>query len=184
MKKNNLSVWTFPYRTGIYIRKPWTWFKDLYWNIRNFWHRGRYGYAFVDVWDFCTWYPRVGAEALRYLAKHSSSYPGISPWNTPKKWEEFLLQFARNLDECAKSIDMDYSDNKNEYAKEFYNMKTTHHRHENPDGTITVLTELTPEQQEVRNKYFEREKELQEEYKQMRINTYAKLGEILDRVWD
>ena len=67
--KNELSVWTFPYRKGYYLTHPWKWFNDLYWNIRNFWHRGRYGFAYVDAWNWFDWWPKAGAAALEHIAK-------------------------------------------------------------------------------------------------------------------
>lgn len=110
MKKNDLSVWTFPYRKSYYLTHPWKWFKDIYWNVRNFWHRGRYGYAYVDVWNWYHWWPKAGAEALRYLAEHNSGYPDYAPWETMEKWKAYLLETADKLDWCIESCDHEEAD--------------------------------------------------------------------------
>ena len=185
MKKDNqLSVWSFPYRKQYYLTHPWKWFNDAYWNIRNFWHRGKYGFAYVDVWDFCTWYPRVGAAALRYLAKHGNGYPGFEPWDTPEKWESHLHQMAEDLEKCALTNDICYSDKDNEYAEAFHNMNTNRQRRENPDGSITTWTELTDEQKDLRDKYFARMQEIDKEYDEFNKNTYTTIGTMIRRYWD
>ena len=182
---NRLSLFTWSFSRLYYLKRPWKWFKELYWNIRNFIHRGKYGYSYTDVWDFCTWYPRVGAEALRYLAKHGCGYPGIQPWDTPERWEEHLLNMARKLDKCADTMDFEYSMNENEYANEFYEEKNKiYKRKENEDGTVTTWVELTPEQEKIKDKYFEREEEIQNSYDKYREETYAELGQMIGRYWD
>ena len=176
-KKNPLSVWTFPYHKRYYITHPWKWFNDLYWNVRNFWHRGRYGYAYVDVWNLGDWAPRVIAEALRYLAKHHHGYPGYVPWETPEKWAEHLKYLANQFQRCADLMDGECeTDERNEYKKAF---EERAHR----DYTIWTFGR-TPEEDELRNKYFERCKELQEVDKCYAREVFGFFGENLMRYWD
>ena len=185
MKQNKLSLWDFPYRKSYYLTRPWKWFKDLYWNIRNFWHRGRYGYAYVDVWNFCDWYPRVGAEALRYLAKNGSGYPGVEPWDTPEKWREYLEYLANRLERCANSQDILFGEDRNEYKNALDEiMEQTYRRKENADGTISTWHELTPEQEEIRKKYWEREREIRDADNAYNVETYKWIGEDIGRLWD
>jgi len=183
---NKLSVFTFQCRKSYYLTHPWRWFKELYHNIRNFVHRGKYGYAFVDVWDFCEWYPRVGAAALRYLADHASGYPGIPPWDTPEQWHDHLIDMARNLEKCADTLDICYTDDKNEYAEQFHMMSNSLRRHSKDPvtGCYCTFTEESPEFMELRDKYFAREKELEAEYKEFRMNVGAALFDNLARYWD
>ena len=185
MKKNNpLSVWTFPYRKQYYITHPWKWFKDLYWNIRNFWHRGRYGYAFVDVWNFCDWYPRVAAEALRYLAAHGSGYPGIKPWETPEKWREYLNYLANRLQRCADSQDICWGEERNEYAEDYEKMMNKAYKETKDGDTILAHFEMTDEDKELRDKYFNRVRELAEADEAYDIETFRWIGEDIRRLWD
>lgn len=185
MKQNKLSLWDFSYRKSYYLTHPWKWFKDLYWNIRNFWHRGRYGYAYVDVWGFCEWYPRVGAAALRYLAKNKSSYPGTKPWYTPEEWTKYLEYMANRLDRCADSQDILFGVDRNEYKDKLNEiMCETRKITYNDDGTVTHSFDLTPEQEVIRKKYWEREKEIREADQQYIEETYKWLAEDLGHFWD
>lgn len=185
MKKENvLSVWSFPYRKRYYLTHPWMWMKDLYWNIRNFWHRGRYGFAYVDVWNFCSWYPRVGAAALEYLALHKSGYPGIKPWDTPEAWEEYLHYLSKRLERCANAQEIDFGEERNEYSEAFDEMMKRVY-HEKKEGKwIEASFDMTDEDKELRDKYFERAKELAEVDNQYTIETFKWIGEDLGRLWD
>jgi len=168
---NKLSLWTFTYRKSYYLTHPWKWLRDVYWNIRNFWHRGRYGFAYVDVWNWCNWWPNVGAAALRYMAEHGSGYPGTEPWETPEKWREFLITQADNLDKAAKSCDFLGCDDENEYAEAFHKL----HKE---------FKDLTVEEKILKQKYWNRTNELQNRYARWRANLFENIGRNLDRYWD
>lgn len=171
MKKNNLSLWTFSYRKSYYFTHPWKWFEEIYWNIRNTIHRGRYGFAYADVWSWYSWWSRVGAEALRYLAEHHHGYPGYEPWDTPEKWDEYLVELADKLDWCADSCEMDCHEKTNEYWNAFLE-------------TSSFLKKRTPEENEIAKKYWERENELTEQDEQKRAEIFAEIGRLLPRFWD
>lgn len=185
MKKNPLSVWTFPYRKSYYLTHPWKLFKDIYWNIRNFWHRGRYGYAYVDVWNMCDWAPRVIAEALRYLRDHSHGYPGVSPWETPEKWHDHLDYLANQFQRCADFQDFVATDERNEYKDDFEAMSERTHREYKDENGFTVWTsERTPADEELAKKYFERAAELAKVDRMYAREVFEFFGENLGRYWD
>ena len=185
MKKNELSVWTFPYKKSYYLTHPWKLWHDFYWNIRNFWHRGRYGFAYVDVWDWSEWWPKVGAAALRYLKENGHGYPGIEPWETPEKWDEHLQELADKLDWCADSQDIPFSEEENEYSKAMEEIQNRCRREETDEkGMWHTWLEMTDEDKKIRDKYFEKEKELQEKYDNKRSEIFAELGRNLPRYWD
>ena len=185
MKENKLSVWTFPYRKKYYLTHPWKWFNDLYWNIRNFWHRGRYGFAYIDAWNFCEWYPRVAAAALRHIRDHGCGYPGVKPWETFEAWHEYLDYLAKRLDRCADCQDILFGEDRNEYKDELDEiMRRRKERIEHDDGSITIKHTLTPEEEEIRKKYWEREKEIHDADQAYIEETYNILGKILQRIWD
>lgn len=182
---NPLSLNSFPFKKTYYLTHPWRWFHDLYWNIRNFWHRGRYGYAYVDVWEFCDWYPRVGAAALRYLAAHNSGYPATKPWETMKEWREYLEYLANRLERCANSMNIEFGEERNEYKEEldaiFEKRRIITH---NEDGTVTHSHNLTPEEEEIRKKYWKREEEIRNADQEYNKKTFQWLGEDLPHIWD
>lgn len=184
MRENKLSVWTFSYNKRYYLTHPWKWFKDLYRNWRNFWHRARFGYAYTDVWNFCDWYPRVGAEALRHMAKHGSGYPGIKPWETVEKWREYLNYLANRLQRCADSQDLCFGVERNEYAEAFEEMMKKAY-HETKDGDIVRANfDMTDEDRELRDKYFTRIKEIGEADATYNAETFRWIGEDIGHLWD
>lgn len=186
MKKNPLSIWTFPYSRRYYVTHPWHWFYDAYWNIRNFWHRGKYGYAYTDVWNLGDWAPRVIAEALRYLAEHSHGYPGHIPWETPEKWCAHLNELANKMQRCADFMDSDFKlDERNEYKKAFEEMLEGAWRESKDErGLISTHFEMTDEDKELRDKYYKRQEELQKVDKRYAREVFGYFGENLGRWWD
>ena len=165
MKKNPLSVWSLSYRKSYYLTHPWKFFKDIYWNIRNFWHRGRYGYAYIDVWGFCEWYPRVGAEALRYLANHNHGYPVMKQWKTMEEWREYLEYLANRLQRCADSMDICFGNERNEYYEAY-------------------SKSMPKPEKELINKYLTREKEINDADQEYNETTWKWLAEDLGNLWD
>ena len=184
-KENPLSVWTFYYRKSYYLMHPWKWIKDLYWNIRNFWHRGRYGYAYTDVWGFCEWYPRIGAEVLRYLAEHHHGYPGVKPWESAEDWRKYLEYLANRLQRCADSMDICFGSERNEYKDEFdKSFKCAYIEEKGEDGLIHARYNFTPKEEELHKKYWAREEEIRDADDAYNKETYKWLAEDLGHLWD
>lgn len=179
-KYNPLSLNTYPLRKRAYIIHPLRLVKTMYRNIRNFIYRGRYGYCPLDAWNFCEWFPRVGAEALHYLALHNEGYPAVEPWNTPKDWDDYLLYMSQRLKRCADSQDIEFGEDRNEYASQFDTIMRNHRVH-TEEGT--KITKLTPEEDEIRKKYFEREKEIHDADVAYDIETFKWLAEDIRRIW-
>lgn len=178
MKKNELSVWTYPYKRSYYVLHPWRWFYDVYWNFRNWWHRGKYGFAYVDVWEWGRWWPKVGAEALKHMKEHGSGYPGAEPFETPEKWDAYLTRLINSLEWCSYSQD---DETHNEYYEEFRKM-CENCRKETDDGI--VYEPMNDADKLVRDKYFTREMEIQEKNDKRRADILAEIGKILPRIWD
>ena len=75
MEKRTLATFRFSRRPGYYLKHPGVLLREIRCNVRDFVHRGRYGYAATDVWEWYTWWTNVGAESLRYLAEHACGFP-------------------------------------------------------------------------------------------------------------
>ena len=163
-KQNPLTLMNFSYRKWYYLTHPWKWMNHLYWNIRNFWHRGKYGYAYTDAWSFCTWYPQVAAEALRYLALHNNAYPDKN-WNSMREWRDYLNYLANRLERCARSQNIDFGAERNEY----YNLVTTEPTQANLDNC---------------NRFMEREEEIHKADYEYNLETFRWLAEDLSDLWD
>lgn len=180
--KNKNSVWTLSSSKRYYLTHPWMLFYDIYWNFRNFIHRGRYGFAYVDAWNWNNWWMSVGAEALRYMADKGSAYPGVEPYDTPEKWNKHLHELADQLDWCSES--MEWDDSQNEYNQQMKEIIKRCNRTEERDGLTTTWLEMTDEDQKIRDKYFEREKEIEKENENKRIEILSKVGKDLGFYWD
>ena len=181
-KKNPLSLWSFPYRPLHYITHPWKLIQSITQNVKNMYHRMKYGFAYVDVWNFLDWYPRVGAAALEYLALHNCGHPHDY---TEEEWHEYLLYMSKRLTRCADSFDICFGEDRNEYKEDFEEMmKRTRRITKEKTGTVISHVEFTPEEQKLRDNYFRRCKEIEEADQKYREDTYRWIGEDLGRMWD
>jgi hypothetical protein len=164
-----------------YLKRPWKWVRYLFRNLKDIWHRGRYGWAPSDTWDFCTWYPRVGAAAMEYFSSHNECCPIDWTFNT---WNEYISYLGKRLERCAVSQDIGFGEERNEYG-EMLNEIMRHRRQEvrHPDGSITIKHELTPEEEDIRKRYFAREKEIHDADQAYIKDTYRFLGEDLTKIW-
>lgn len=185
-KKNPLSLFELSYRKTYYFTHPVRFVKEIWRDILNFFHRGRYGYSCVDVWGFYYWWATAGAEALRYMAKHHCGYPGTDEYSTPEAWEKHLNELADQLDWCRKSCDLTSHEKSNEYWKIlnaiYENKRTT--GTDDRGFIFTKLSHLTPEEEDVIRRYSEREEELALEDDEKRAAIFEAIGRNLGRYWD
>lgn len=177
---NKMSVFTFGYRPSYYLRKPWRFFHDLYCGFRNFIHRGKYGFAYSDVWAMDEYLLDVIPLMLRYLAEHSHGYPGVEPFETPEKYTEWLIQLAEKFENCS----IDY-DEKNEYSEAFRKQADDiMKRNIDKDKPFDMAQEMTTEEKIIRNKYFDRMETLSKEQNKNILDAYTELAAHHDILWD
>ena len=179
MRKNNnpLKIRIRSCRTSYYLTHPWKYIHDIYWSIRNFFHRGRYGFAYSDVWNWYAWWTTVGAEALRYMAEHGSGYPGVEPWETPDKWSRYLNSIACNLDWARDTCDIcpEHHNHQNEFYPEVKEIRTR---------TNVDRIKMTPQDADIVKKYWDREEELSKADSDQCAKIFAEIGRNLGRFWD
>lgn len=102
-----------------------------------------------------------------------------------KEWREYLEYLANRLQRCADSQDILFGEDRNEYKDELNEiMKRREKRVENADGSITVSHTLTPEEEEIRKKYWEREAEIRNADNAYIRETYAMMSKNLSHFWD
>lgn len=159
MKIKPVDLCLFGYSKRHYLTHPWHLVKDLWLGARDIWHRGRYGYAYVDAWNMSTAWCEMGANMLLHLAEHGCAYPGSGEFNTPEKWKAHLEDMARRLRKCA---DVDWDD-ENEYYVEYFN---------------------DLKNDELRRKYWQRAKELQAVRTAFIRETFEEFGRNFDCYWD
>lgn len=184
--KNPNSVWTWPYRTRYYLLRPWEWVKTLFLNMRNARMRARKGFCYGDIWDFNTWFCGIAPEMLRYMADEGCAYPGSEPFDTAEKWHEWLYKMAERLEYCNKDF-IDLQDEKNEYAKQMEEILDKAHqrwKENHPNEENIIGQEFIPEEEEIRKKFWEKEKEISKEQEAYIQETFTELGKHWISIWD
>lgn len=102
-----------------------------------------------------------------------------------EEWREYLEYMANRLDRCADSMDICFGEERNEYKEELDEiMKKRLVVTYNDDGSVTHSHTLTPEEEEIRKKYWEREKEIRDTDQAYIEETYAMMSKNLSRFWD
>lgn len=102
-----------------------------------------------------------------------------------KEWREYLEYLANRLERCANSMDIGFGEERNEYSKMMDEIMR-HRREEihNEDDSVTIKHELTPEEEDIRKRYWEREKEIRAADEAYNAETWRWLGEDLKNFWD
>ena len=168
MKESKLDC-GFSYCKKYYITHPLKLTKEIYSKIKGFIHRGKYGYAYVDVWNWYDWWTKVGANALRYLAERGCGYS--TECNSMEEWQDYLNNLADKLDWCRKSCEIGCHEDRNEYSK---------YRKE----ICAKKGNTTAEDQKILEKYWQREEELVKEDDNTRAEIFAEIGRNLPKLWD
>ena len=169
----------FPYRPRYYITHLWKWFRECWINLKNAWMRATKGYCYTDLWNMDDWFLEVLPRMLRQLAKDHQAYPGQPPFETPEKWERWLIEMAENLEYVASD-----PDEENEYSQAFMDAMDNCHKIRSETNSITYTYELDAAGEELKDKYFKREKELSDTRQEVLKDTMAELGQYLRNLWD
>ena len=102
-----------------------------------------------------------------------------------EEWREYLEYMANRLERCANSMDICFGEDRNEYREILNEIM---HKHkvctEHEDGSVTVSHTFTPEEEEIRKKYWEREKEIRDADQAYIEETYAMISKNLSHFWD
>lgn len=102
-----------------------------------------------------------------------------------KEWRAYLEYMANRLERCANSMDICFGEERNEYQEELDNiMKETREITHNADDSVTESHPLSEEQEEIRKKYWAREKEIRDADQAYNEETYKWLAEDLGHFWD
>ena len=87
-----LYVWSC--RKSYYLTHPWKWFRDLKVGLKNAFHRMRYGFAWVDLWNLDSYICTLLPQMLWALRDRSCAYPGTDELPTPEAYSEWLNALA------------------------------------------------------------------------------------------
>lgn len=171
------------------LRHWWSWhhplrrLRETRRNLKWAWQRIRYGASDGDVWDFEEYLEALIPYGIRKLAREGNGWPQSEEFPTYESWRDYLLKFADKWDVAFKGLDEILEEN--EYAAALHTMtRPLYHRKENEDGTVNTWVEETDEYKELRKKYWERMRELNEQYTKAREECWRELGKIAPNLWD
>lgn len=71
-----ISLHAFTFRPKYYLLHPWTIFHEIKVLIQNGWHRMRYGYAWIDLWNTDSYITELVPNMLDALAEYGHGWPG------------------------------------------------------------------------------------------------------------
>ena len=171
LKIKSIPIYAFSYKKSYYLTHPWKFFKEIKTAIKNYWHRARYGYAYVDAWNMDEAICDMVANMLLHIKEYGDGYPGVEPYDTPEKWHAHLEEMAAHFRTIRNQEK--WMEEHNEYFPEF-EKKILHN----------WSREYTPEQLELRKKYWERERELNEELHKYIKKVFALFAENFYYYWD
>ena len=164
---------SFGYSRRYYLRHPLRFLRECGQNIRNAWMRITRGWCYMDTWNIDIWFLEVMPQMLRHLAKNGCGYPGVEPFDTPEKWNDWLNAMADTFESLQESN----WNSHNEYEK-LYNASVEQSL--NPNSNV----QLTMSREELAKLYYTRMRELAEEGQVLLEDTMTELGKHLHSLWD
>ena len=75
MSTKPISLCVFSYKKSYYLIHPLCFVKELWIGAKNAYHRMRYGFAWVDLWNMDTYLGKLVPSMLRELAERSCGTP-------------------------------------------------------------------------------------------------------------
>ena len=172
---NNNALTYFPMRPKYYLLRPWKFFRQVYLNLRVAWQRATRGWADSDVWDMDEWFLDVIPQMLRHLATEGNGYPGDGSFPTPEAWHDYLNSVA----DVLESLSEENWDNQNEYEKIFFALIDSQY-----ENRKSLSKEAKQERDEIRKKYYDKEKELYERRKRLLVDGLSAMGQHFFSLWD
>lgn len=84
----------FSYRGGYYWRHPRKFVREVRILVANAYHRMRYGFAWVDLWNMDDYLGQLVPNMLRELAARSCGYPGNEDFPNDDVYKAYLNALA------------------------------------------------------------------------------------------
>ena len=158
------SVWKVS-RPGwrYYIRHPLKYISDCIRSFKWVHQRALRGFADVDLYNMDHWMICVLAPMFDRLAKTHCGYPGEESGFTDETWTAYLEEISQHIRNASEDQTAQTNEFNDDWDKAMDWLRaekqvfidevgTTHH----------VFPDLTSEQDALRNRYFQREKEIYE----------------------
>lgn len=160
------SPWRYPANWKINIRHFFRVFKHMYSRIRK-------GYCEWDLWDFDHYLEEVLINGLKEFCDGTDGYPGNDEFPTFESWENYLKEIITLLERSQEDNENGYY--VNDYLEDFENLPRDLFDNKRP--------EYTPEQEETRRKFFDKEKEIAELRKADKDKALQMLAHVWGSLW-
>lgn len=171
---NCLNDWC--YRKSYYLKKPWRFFREIGQNIRASWQRATRGYAGRDVAEMDEFLLHIIPPMLRKLA-NSNTYPCDDEFPTYEAWQDWCNALADVFESVQEE---NWDKGQNEWESKWDKAQQVFHPHPNLTTTTTITRE---EAEEIRDKYWAREKELREKRDALILDAYTQLAKKHYYLW-
>ena len=166
----------FPYRPLYYLKKPWRFFQECWWNVGAAFSRAIKGHAWRDSAEMDSFLLHIIPSMLRDIAR-GDAYPGFEPFETPEKWADWCNGLADVFESVQEE---NWEKGRNEWQTEFETALEVLYPHPNYTATNSMTQE---EAKEVCKTYWEREKELWDERDRIIQDAYAQLAKYHNLFW-
>lgn len=175
---NKMNVFSYTYRKRYYLKHPWKFIKETGQNLRAAWHRATLGYAYRDVWELGPQLLEILPPMLHHLEKYHCGTPCDM---TDEEWTQWLHKMADSIERLQE----ENWEKQNEYADEFFRVMDEKRIVKRDEHNALIITwSDEPDEKEISKKYFERSKELNDEWIMESERIGAELFRNLQKLWD
>lgn len=98
MKAKPMELYAFSFRKSYYVRHPLAFVREIKVLAQNAWHRMRYGFAWIDLWNMDTYLGKLVPSMLRELADRACGYPDSEGCPDMETYRAYLREFAKLWD--------------------------------------------------------------------------------------
>lgn len=175
---NNMNVFSYGYRKGYYLKHPIKFVCETIENFRAAHQRAVNGFAFRDCWELGPQLLQVLPQMLRHLEKYHCGTPMDM---TDEEWTQWLHKMADDIE----LLQEENWEKQNEYSDEFYRVSEETRRTERDEnGGLRVTWSDEPDYCELKEKYFARSKELNEQWYVKAEEVFCRLSKMIPSLWD
>ena len=99
------NCFKYSWRWQYYLKRPWKFFEDTWFNLKAGWQRATRGWANRDVWSLNSYFLEILPDMLKHLRENAYGYPGDDEFPTFESWIAYLEEMEthfRNANENQK----------------------------------------------------------------------------------
>ena len=140
------------WRWQYYLKRPWKFFEDTWFNLKAGWQRATRGWANRDVWSLNSYFLEILPDMLKHLRENAYGYPGDDEFPTFESWIAYLEEMETHF----RNANEEQTVQVNEFEKEYMSYPTGFKKCEN--SRLLEYINYAPE--DLGEKWFAREMEI------------------------